>query len=221
MPRRYVYETTDQNRRIAYMTHSRTLVLLSLCTALTACSGNTVKDKLGLSRAAPDEFRVVAQPPLSVPPQFNLVAPGSEPAPAMVGADQKARTLITGNDDNTFSLRSDDNAPVKPAKGKAAKVTASSMTSSESAFLKKAGADKADPTVRNELVEEKVALQEKQEEGSWWNPFSGGSKDTMVDAKKEAERIQKAKDEGKPVTEGETPDVRQKDTGVIGRIFGY
>ncbi len=39
-------------------------------------------------------------------------------------------------------------------------------------MLKRAGADKADPMVRDKLVEEKYAVQEQQESSSWWDIFS-------------------------------------------------
>ena len=43
--------------------------------ALAACDSNTVKDTLGLERTAPDEYRVVSRPPLSVPPDFTMRPP--------------------------------------------------------------------------------------------------------------------------------------------------
>ncbi len=50
---------------------------------LTAC--DTTKETLGFSRKAPDEFTVVTQRPLAVPPSFTLAPPGS---PAAANAAQ-------------------------------------------------------------------------------------------------------------------------------------
>lgn len=181
--------------------------------ALSACASGTVKDTLGLSRAAPDEFRVVARPPLSVPPQFVLQPPTvGNVAPNHVPADKKAQSIISGTtpDEAAFAQKKKTVSKSK------------SVSSAESQFLKNAGADEADPNVREVLVEEKYAAQTKEEEESWWDILSTDPdpKDPLVDAKKEAERIQKNEDEGKPVTEGETPEVKAKDRGVLGRILG-
>ncbi len=77
--------------------------------------------------------------------------------------------------------------------------------------------------MRNQMVEEKITTQEKEEGSSWWNftPASPATKETQVNAKDEAERIRKNEEQGKPITEGETPVVKDKDTGILGRIFGY
>ena len=183
---------------------------------LAACSGNTVKDTLGLTRAAPDEFRVVSRPPLSVPPQFNLRAPdATAAAPGQTPADQAAKSALTGQE-NTFILPAKENAAAAP-------VAASAKPSSpEDNFLRKAGAAAADANIRNELIEERVTKQQEEEESSWWDILSTkpAKKDPTVDAKGEAERIQKNEDEGKPVTEGDTPEVKGKDTGILGRILG-
>lgn len=39
--------------------------------ALSACGGIT-KDKIGLSKQAPDEFMVTTRKPLSLPPEYDL-----------------------------------------------------------------------------------------------------------------------------------------------------
>jgi|CXWL01.1.fsa_nt_gi hypothetical protein len=223
-------------------------VLFTTCSllSLTACGGGTVKDTLGIGRKAPDEFRVVSRPPLSVPPQFNLRPPSANAeSPTVVPADKQAQSIITGtavktktskntkDDENTFDLKDGDaDTAVTPvdsatlpsvATKKGDKKSASEKSSNESGFLKKIGADKADPTVRDTLVQQKIEAQEKQEEGSWWSNITAtkDKKETLVNAKKEAERIQKNKAENKPVTEGETPEVKDKDRGVLGNIFGW
>lgn len=194
---------------------------------LTACSGNDVKDTLGLSHESPDEYRVVSRPPLSVPPAFSLQPPaGPGEVPAAQSSDKQAMALITGKpveEGNTFKLKSNAQAaPVKKSSVPAAKTTP------EANFLQKAGATQADPNVRTAIERDKIAaapVQEEGEERSWWNPrgwFSSEPKDPQVAAKEEAERLKKNKAEGKPVTEGQTPNTGDgKDTGVLGKILGY
>lgn len=212
------------------MKHS---ILFATCSllALTACGGSSIKDTLGLSRKAPDEFRVVARPPLSVPPQFNLRPPSSDAeSPTVVPADKQAQSIVTGNAIETAensvdtavtaveSASLEDATPEKKKKGKSAE----KKSSSESQFMKNIGADKADPKVRDELIKQRIAAQEKRDEGSWWNKITTTEKkETLVDAKEESKRIQTNKTENKPVTEGETPEVKDKDHGIIGTIFGW
>ena len=186
--------------------------LITICAfALCACSGDTVKNTLGLNRSAPDEFRVVSRPPLSVPPQFNLRPPSdSNDIPAMPPAEKQAKTMLLGHDSAL-------NATTLPT-------VTTAVDSPESQFLKNAGADKATPNIRAAMEADKQTASEPvEEEKSWWDIFSStpDKKDPVVDAKKEAGRIQQDKAAGQPVTVGDTPNVPQKDTGLLGRIFGY
>jgi hypothetical protein len=198
------------------MTYRYCIAAIALI-ALTGCGTTTVKDTLGLSRSAPDEFRVVSRPPLSVPPEFTLRPPSNtENAPGQLSADKQAQSLVTGSDDAKPVVKAGKNV-------KQAVAAPSGTTGAESAFLKNAGADRADPMVRDHLTEERYSQQDKQENHSWWDIFgsSDTKKDATVNAQGEAQRIKKNEDEGKPVTTGDTPQVGGKDTGVLGRVFGY
>ena len=74
-----------------YALYGLTLALLA------GCSQGEVKENLGLVREAPDEFRVVSRPPLSVPREFFLTppTPGAERAFGL-SAEAQARDLVTG-----------------------------------------------------------------------------------------------------------------------------
>lgn len=206
---------------------SRSFVLAGSALLLTACESGSVKDTLGLSRGTPDEYRVVSRPPLSVPPQFNIRPPASSDAsPNQLPASKKAQSIVRGEGEGNADGSLDTDTAVVPVTsadaGKHKKTKESAASKADSQFLKNAGADEADPSVRNELTEEKYTRQEKQESGSWWDSLtSNDKKDPLVDSQKESERIQQNEDEGKPVNEGKTPEVKAKDTGLLGRIFGY
>lgn len=195
--------------------------------ALTACGGSSVKDTLGLTRKSPDEFKVVSRPPLSVPPQFNLRPPSSNAeSPTIVPADKQAKSIITGTSPE-IDYSSVDTA-VTPVEAVTLDSVASDKNnkkqSGESQFMKKIGADKASPNVRDELTKQKLEAQEKKEEAGWWERLtltSTEKKDTLVNAKEEAKRIKTNKAENKPVTEGETPSGTEKNRGIIGTIFGW
>jgi hypothetical protein len=196
---------------------------------LSACESGAVKETLGLSRNAPDEFRVLPRPALSVPPQFGLrppALPGEENAVGEISPSKQAEALVLGPDKNAKG----DTFKLKPGSTETAvqPVTVSSdtkrkgQTGAEAQFLENAGAAKADPSVRTSLIQEKIAVEEPEEEKSWWNimPSSSDKKEPIVQPGKEAERIQQNKAENKPITEGETPASKPKDRGVLGSILG-
>ncbi len=201
--------------------HKIAISALGATLMLSACQGNSVRDVIGLDKSAPDEFRVVSRPPLSVPPQFNLRPPGDtgDVAPTAAPAHVKAHSLILNDGEgNTYEL------PAPAADTAVIPVTVGSEKPADSAdaqFLKNAGADVADGSVRHSLEEEKITKQLETEESSWWDSVSNwDKKEPIVDAKKESERIKKNTEEGKPVNEGEVAETKDKDRGVLGRIFG-
>ncbi|MDE3016628.1 MAG: DUF3035 domain-containing protein [Pseudomonadota bacterium] len=189
------------------MKYARTLAAASFA-LLTACSGNTVKTTLGLDRGAPDEFRVVSRPPLSVPPQFNLMPPSATARPpGQQPVSHQAASMVFGN------------ATAAPSLPASAKLS----TSAESQFLKDAGADQADPHIRDEMAQQHYVTQEQQDNSSWWNFFSTNppKQDPVVNASKESQRIDQDQAAGQPVTTGDTPMAKQGDTGILGRLLGY
>lgn len=190
------------------------LLLAVLC--VTACDGG-VRDTLGLTRKAPDEFRVISRPPLTVPPEFNLRPPGRPgemPETAEPPARRQAESLILGEDQSVTLLPGASDTAVSP-------VAAGALDSpADALFLERAGASKADPSVREALKTEEYT--DYEEEKSWLQKLRESSKDEpVVKAKDEAERIKENTAAGKPVTEGETPTAKPRDTGTLGRILGY
>lgn len=179
------------------------IAVLSLF-VLAACSGSA-RSKLGISKKSPDEFRVISNQPLSVPPDFALRPPGSEnalPKP-VADNDKEGEAVLFGNQ----------------------KSNVSSASKGESAFLSRAGASDADSNIRTVLEEDQVVKEEKKEGffNKLSNTISGKSDDeTVVDSAKEKERISKNKEEGKTVTDGETPttDATEKKSGWLNRILG-
>jgi len=208
--------------------------LIISASALTACSSSTVKDTLGLERSAPDEFRVVSRPPLSVPPEFTLRPPTNANAPLnQASASDQAKSLLVGGQaagatPADTSVAKSPVAATSTAVAKAAVVSvpkenSAKASSAEAQFLKDAGADRADPKVRDVIVEEQFAKQEQVEECSWWQLMckSPEKKDPVVDAKKESDRIKNDADAGKPVSGDDAQVTKTRDTGVLGSIFGY
>lgn len=198
--------------------HSKRVLCLLLL--LTSCGqSNSARDLLGIDRSAPDEFRVVSRPPLSVPKEFFLRPPSDSEAEDIGGnVDQQARSLVTGAPIGTEGM-SLEQAEQGTAETAVPVVLSGELESpGESAFLQKVGSDKADKEIRSKLSGENVALT--AEEPSILERLRGETKeDPVVDAKGEAERIRTNKDEEKPLNEGETKSIDPKKKSVIDRLF--
>lgn len=191
--------------------------LLGVAGMLGACSGTDVKDTLGLGREAPDEFRVVARPPLAVPPVFKLRPPASAAEVPTNDARNSARKIVTGEEGQSSAAVTD---PSMAAETAVIGVSTSELSSTaESQLLSKAGTQQKKENIR-ELIQQEVAVQEPEEEPGLLDKLQPkkGEQPT-VDAKKERERIEANKKENKPVNAGETPVLKPKDKGVLGKIF--
>lgn len=174
----------------------------SLIAVVVAVSGCTnLSEAIGLSRRTPpDEFQVVTNAPLSVPPDFALrpPAPGTT-GPGTTTARAEARAAVTGS----------------------AGTPTEATTVGESALLAEAGAVGVDPSIRQTVDAESRILAD---EGStsladfllFWRdaPPSG----TIVNATAEAQRIRENQAAGRPITEGETPIIERSSEGGI-RLF--
>ncbi len=153
--------------------------------ALSAC--DSTQEQLGLNKKAPDEFQVLRRAPLEMPPNYALrpPAPGSERPQEQEMATQAAQAVFGGE------------ALVAPV----------SADSGEAFLLQQAGASLADPNIRRMVDSESADFEDANEPVI--DKLLGIGDDTpkasVVDAEKEAERLRQNAEEGKPVTEGETP----------------
>lgn len=188
------------------MINLRNLCLVAASSiVLAACStGGNVKETLGLSRKAPDEFRVYARPPLTIPPEFALRPPGTA---------TDAQTMVPAHVQAQEAVLESGNEPAKPKKKKSAAATASSA---DTQFLKRAGAEGATSNVRAAIEGEKDMDIAVKDDRYLLNPAAGS--EPIVDAKKEADRLKQNKAAGKAATEGETPVVQSKEKGILGSL---
>lgn len=70
------------------------LSLFAVLALTNACAGGDFKSMVGINKSAPDEFHVISNPPLSVPPSFELNEPGSEQyAVQSTFSEQQARAM--------------------------------------------------------------------------------------------------------------------------------
>lgn len=194
---------------------------------LAACSGGEVRETLGVNRRAPDEFKVVSRPPLSIPPDFSLRPPEPGADPRISGsAEKQAESLIinNGNPDPFESLAKPDTSvstALDPLVSKSLDEYTTTNSAAESAFLSSIGAEQADRNIRNLIYEDNKQEPESREDASGLEVLLGTDKkvEPVLDPKAEAERIRENKDEGKAVTDGEVKTIDDKPANVIDQLF--
>lgn len=168
--------------------------LCMLCVmSLSGCE--SAKETLGVNqRQVPDEFAVIKQAPLTLPPDFNLRPPRpGAPRPQDRNADAAAKEVVTGLDSKSQTQDKTDN----------------SFTSGEELLLQSAGADKADPNIRDDIDSAQRTFEKQNVPVAkrLFGLYEDEPPASIVDAKKERQRIKENIDSGEPITKGETPDI--------------
>lgn len=148
------------------------LVLVPLA-MLAGCGGDrTLADRLGMGRNAPDEFQVVARAPLVLPPEYNLRPPEPGAARPQEGTtSDRAERALTGRVQQT-----------------------SEVTAGSQALLTQAGAERADPDIRQTIAEESRGLAGLDEARFWFilnfqRQLYARADETPLDARAEARRL--------------------------------
>lgn len=100
--------------------------LVVAAAATTGCS--SMSSALGISKVAPDEFRVVTRAPLTLPPDYALRPPSpGEPRPQELQPDAEARAALFGQD------------------------IGASASAGEQTLVSRAGAEAVDPGIREQV----------------------------------------------------------------------
>ena len=150
--------------------------------ALMASGCTSFDQALGRTKTSPDEFQVVVRPPLTLPPNFSL-RPGQEDdeAPAVSANAVKTDAVSISN-----------------------QVLTASRTSDGSFFDAILGTDKRVDGIRQIVDEETLGIQIDRRVPT--EILFGGQPNVgpNLDAAREAIRIRRALESGKPVTEGAT-----------------
>jgi hypothetical protein len=155
------------------------LLILGSLVALSGCS--SVKDTLGMERTTPDEFAVVERAPLTVPPNFDLVAPQPGALRPQDNTESSAKGLVLG---------SQSSAP-KAANGSRA----------EQALLSRAGTVQAAPEIRQELSKPDEPVKPKTVAEKLGMTGDAEERGTALDPVIEAKRLDQIKINSTPITE--------------------
>lgn len=167
------------------------LLYLLLLLAVAACSDGA-KDTFGLQKAAPDEFRVIAKSPLSIPPNFSLRPPLKNAGNVKDNQEMSAKEALLG--------WSPPSADIATSPG-------------EDALLANSAVQTANPNIRQILAQDNTPPEKEEKVGFLAKILPSNTEeeilepDAVVDASAEKERLDRNKKEGKPITEGETPTI--------------
>jgi Protein of unknown function (DUF3035) len=138
---------------------------------------------------APDEFRVVRKAPLTVPPEYNLRPPAiGQTRPQELSPEVQARVAVFGVD------------------------VGQGASDGEKAFIRAAGGDAADRTIRNQVDFDSSQVLHKNRSFADmilnWGGDGGGPKEPVIDPAAEQERLRAQQAVLKEVT-GDAPVVLQ------------
>lgn len=195
-------------------------MMLATAALLSGCGG--VKKELGLGRSNPDEFAVVSQAPLSLPPDYELrpPQPGAARPQDVTPAGQAEQSLFNGTDNSPSSGKGDYFPGVTPAPRTG--VSQSTLSEGgEDALLGMAGANKAPADIRRLVNRESTATAEEEKSLRdsivfWRDPPPAG---TVVDANEEQKRLKDNQALNKPLNNGATPTIDRKGKGTLGGLF--
>ena len=182
-------------------------LVAAMILALSACSG--VKKQLGLTKQSPDEFKVVARAPLSLPPDFSLRPPEPGiPRPQEGTTSQQAKNAV-------FRLNQPESEALEPID------ESDGRSPGELSLLKLAGAGQSDPNIRRVLDAETLRINAEDDDFLealvfWRDPQAPGD---IVDAEEEAKRLRENAALGKSVTAGETPTIERKRKALLEGLF--
>jgi hypothetical protein len=180
------------------------IIITTILCSTAACGG--VRDAIGLKSSAPDEFRVVSNVPLVVPPEFNLrpPMPGIK-RPQEASFQQQAKDIL-------FETTSQKHS-VTESKG-------------ESVFLKRADIVDSNPEIKELLAKEEWDTEDAEQKKGFLGKIisytsSDKSKEPIVNPSKEKQRLEKNKKEDKPANQGSVAETEERDGGLLDRVFGF
>ena len=146
-----------------------------------------VRESAGVNRKSPDEFNVVENPPLVIPPDYSLVPPDQLQEKNIDDIEKElAEEILFGLDDN--------------------KVTEENQLSTMNKILSEAKAGEISDDIRSEIDEDFAKEIDLQNSMSldWEN------EQEVLDAIKESERIRENIFNEEEILEGEIPIKKQK-----------
>ena len=173
------------------------LILIIASLFLSSCS--TVRKSAGVTRKSLDEFEVVENPPLVIPPDFNLLPPEQLEKKNIDDVETElAQEILFGLDEN---LENNENEKL----------------SIMNQILKSTEANNVDSNIRKDIDEQ--FANEMNTDNIYQTEWE--SEIEVLDAIKESERIRNQLIQGKSIAEGEVPTTIQKTKKKKKRFFFF
>ena len=173
------------------------LIFIIISLFLSSCS--KVRKSAGVTRKSLDEFKVVENPPLVIPPDFNLLPPEQLEKKNIDDVETElAQEILFGLDEN---LENNENEKL----------------SIMNQILESTEANNVDSNIRKE-IDEQFANEMKTDsiyQIEWDTEIE------VLDAIKESERIRNQLIQGKSIAEGEVPTTIQKTKKKKKRFFFF
>lgn len=164
------------------------------------------KETFGMKKSSPDEFAVVPRAPLSIPPEFGLrpPVPGAK-RPQEKSTENAARQILVRSG---TSGGQDESVPRAFSRG-------------EAALLGKAGAENADPGIRDKVSRESAVLAQSgngfvKRLMFWQKPAPPGE---IIDPTAESRRIDENLALGDAPVKGTTPVIERREKGWLEGLF--
>ncbi len=178
-----------------------TITALVLCGAVALAGCDGARKALTQTKAAPDEFSIYTRAPLTLPPDYGLRPPSEAEAAARKADDpqtQAKRVLLSGRELQAQPIEAD--------------------TPGTTALLARAGAQHAEPNIRQTVNRETSVYAEEDQnfmEALIFEPDPGD----VVEPAGELKRIQENQALGQPVNAGESPVIKQKSKAPLEGVF--
>ena len=170
------------------------LIFIIASLFLSSCS--EVRKSAGVTRKSLDEFQVVENPPLVIPPDFNLLPPEQLEKKNIDNVETElAREILFGLDENL------ENNEYK-------------KLSIMNQILESTDANSIDSSIRNE-IDEQFANEMNIDKIEWESEIE------VLDAIKESERIRNQLIQDKSISEGEIPALIKKTKKKKKRFFFF
>ena len=186
------------------LTVFRALVVIGVVASLAGCE--QTREAFGLKKSAPDEFAVVTRAPLALPPDYGL----RPPTPGVQRPQEKSTT----NEAQNILLS-------KVGSGRQDAPDRKNLSKGEIALLGKAGAQNADPSIRDKVARESAVIAKGDDKFLakliFWqkDPPPG----IILDADSESRRLRENSALGDTPVKGTTPVIERKTKGLLEGLF--
>ena len=169
------------------MLHNKIFIFIIVIFAIFLCSCSNIRESAGVTRKSIDEFQTIENPPLVIPPDFDLVDPDQLQQKNIEDVEKElAKEILFGLDETEQNTEK--------------------QLSTMNEILSQANATDVSNDIRKEFDQE--FAQEKKTDNVFqidWN-----NEEEVLDAVKESERIRDKNFKGEKISEGEVSTKTEK-----------